>query len=109
MRDHDEIKIHGISPEQSRREVDRIERSEFSGHRLCGAVEYDRIDFNQLQRINQIEDRGASSGDFRIRQSCADSKPIQGSQALGRDQRTGDAAIYLSPLWQPVRLSEGET
>ena len=102
MSRHDKIGVRKILPEEGSGEVDRVKRPEFSRHRLRRSFEDDRIDFHELERPDQHEDRGAPCGHFGIGEVGAEAKTIQRPETLSHDEGARNAPVDLPPLRQCV-------
>lgn len=86
MRRHDERHPGHLLPQESCREMDRIEGAELRGHGLCRTIEDNPIDFDELERGDESQDRRALACDRRISELGAQPEAIQGTQTLGLDQ-----------------------
>ena len=51
--------------------VNGVEDSDFRWHRLCGAIKYDSVDLDKLERPYQCEYGCTPSRNLDIRQLCA--------------------------------------
>ena len=108
MRRHGEIDSRQILPEEGRREMDGIECAQFSRHWLGRSIEDDRIYLYQLQGCDQRENRGSARCHVGVGKLCAETKPIQGPEALGDDELARNALVDTPPLRQRVRLTKGD-
>jgi ParD-like antitoxin of type II ParDE toxin-antitoxin system len=104
VRRHRQVHLRHFFPEQGRREVDGVQRTEFGRHRLGRPVQNDRIDLDKFERTDQRQNRRAMARDLHVGQIRAQSKSIQGPQTLGQHQGTRHALLDLSPFGQCVRL-----
>jgi hypothetical protein len=58
---HFGIDIHRFLPKQCGREMNRIEGSWFRWHWLCDAVQNDRVNLDQLERVDEVQNRLATA------------------------------------------------
>ena len=50
---HYRIDLHRFLPKQCGREMNCVEGAQLRRRRLRGAIQHDRVDFDQFERINQ--------------------------------------------------------
>jgi len=108
MRRHCEVGTCQILPEKGGREMDGIQCAEVGRHRLGRSIEDDRIYLYQLQGCDQRENRGSARCHVGVGKLCAETKPIQGPEALGDDELARNALVDTPPLRQRVRLTKGD-
>jgi hypothetical protein len=102
---HDQIGVRQVPPEGGRGKVDGVESAKFSRHRLGRPIEDDRVDLDELERVDQREDRRAASRHLGVGQSGAKAKAIQGVETFDHDEGTGNTTVDLRPLGQCVPLA----
>ncbi len=86
--------------------MDCVESTKFSRHRLGRAIEDHRVDLDELEGLDQRENRRSAQRHFGVRESSAEAKAIQCAETFGRDEGTGNALGDLPPLRQRVRLAK---
>ncbi len=66
MSSHEWINAHLISPKQCGCEMNRIQSPQFRWHGLRSAIENDGVDLNELERIEERQDRRTASRNLSI-------------------------------------------
>jgi hypothetical protein len=78
--------------------VNCVQRAEFGRHRQRRTIEDDGIDFDELQRRDELQDLGAAVRDVVVGQLRAEPKAIQRAKALSEDEDARDASCNPAPL-----------
>jgi len=66
MSSHEWINAHLISPKQCGCEMNRIQSPQFRWHGLRSAIKNDGVDLNELERIDECQDRRTASRNLSI-------------------------------------------
>ena len=66
MSSHEWSNAHLISPKQCGCEMNRIQSPQFRRHGLRSAIENDGVDLNELERIEERQDRRTASRNLSI-------------------------------------------
>jgi hypothetical protein len=86
--------------------MDGVQSPNLYGLGLRRAIENQGIQFDQLQRIEQLQDDCPPTGHFCVGKSSSRPQTVQSPETLHSGQNAGDATVNLAPFGECVSLAQ---
>ena len=108
VRGDDEVRSFPVSPEQSGREVKRIQRPEDGRKRLSSASENQPVELHHIDVSERSKEDFPSIGDLLVGQERAKAMPIEGAETFDLCKGAGHSPFDRLPLEEALGLTEDD-
>lgn len=108
MRGEDEVRGFPVSPEQSGREVKRVQGSEDRRKRLSGASEDHPVQLHDVDVSERPKEHLSPIGNLLVGQERTKAMPIEGAEAFDLRQCTRHSPFDRFPLEEMFPLTEDD-